>query len=58
VDVVIEELPNILQGFWLNIRLFLWSALFATVLGTILASFRVSPVPVLRGIGKIGRAHV
>ena len=39
------------DGFWLTIRLFLVSGLFSLVLGTILAAFRVSPIPALRGTG-------
>ncbi len=39
------------DGFWLTIRLFLVSAVLSLVLGTILAAFRVSPIPALRGVG-------
>jgi glutamate transport system permease protein len=39
------------DGFWLTIRLFLVAGLFSLVLGTILAAFRVSPIPALRGTG-------
>jgi glutamate transport system permease protein len=39
------------QGFWTTIRLFLVSGAFSLVLGTLLAAFRVSPVPILRGVG-------
>ncbi|WP_405060423.1 amino acid ABC transporter permease [Kribbella sp. NBC_01505] len=39
------------DGFWLTIRLFLVSAVLSMVLGTILAAFRVSPVPALRAVG-------
>jgi glutamate transport system permease protein len=39
------------DGFWLTIRLFVVAALLSLVLGTVLAAFRVSPVPALRGIG-------
>ncbi|WP_326637210.1 amino acid ABC transporter permease [Streptosporangium sp. NBC_01755] len=46
-----EEFRVILEAFWLTIRLTLTSGLVALVLGTILAGMRVSPLPVLRGIG-------
>ncbi|GAA0851242.1 amino acid ABC transporter permease [Streptosporangium amethystogenes subsp. fukuiense] len=46
-----EEFRVILEAFWLTIRLTLASGLVALVLGTILAGMRVSPLPVLRGIG-------
>jgi glutamate transport system permease protein len=39
------------DGFWLTIRLFLVAGVLSLVLGTILAAFRVSPVPALRGTG-------
>lgn len=39
------------EGFWTTLRLFLVSGLLSLVLGTLLAAFRVSPVPALRGIG-------
>jgi glutamate transport system permease protein len=51
VDVVIDALPDILAAFWLTIRLALASIVGAMLLGTVLAVFRVSPVPVLRWIG-------
>ncbi|MEU4608040.1 amino acid ABC transporter permease [Kribbella sp. NPDC023972] len=39
------------DGFWLTIRLFLVAGVLSLALGTILAAFRVSPVPALRGTG-------
>ena len=39
------------DGFWLTIRLFLVAGVLSLVLGTVLAAFRVSPVPALRGVG-------
>lgn len=53
MDVIIEAFPDILQAFWLNIRLALYSGALALVLGTLLAAFRVSPVTVLRVIGAL-----
>lgn len=40
-----------LNAFWVTIRLTFWSAIGATILGTILTAMRVSPVPVLRAAG-------
>ena len=42
--------PRFLE-FLVNVRLTLWSAFFAFVLGTVLAVMRVSPVGVLRAFG-------
>ncbi|MGZ0152649.1 amino acid ABC transporter permease [Kribbella sp. WER1] len=39
------------QGFWTTIKLFLISGVLSLVLGTLLGTFRVSPVPALRGTG-------
>jgi glutamate transport system permease protein len=51
VDVIRDAFPDILQAFWLNIRLALYSGIGALVFGTILAAMRVSPVPALRWVG-------
>jgi glutamate transport system permease protein len=39
------------QGFLTTIKLFLISGVLSLILGTVLAAFRVSPVPALRAIG-------
>nr|WP_238992940.1 amino acid ABC transporter permease [Jiangella aurantiaca] len=46
-----DELPLYWEGFRTTLALTLVSAAIALVLGTILGSFRVSPVPTLRGFG-------
>lgn len=51
MDVIIEEMPRILDAFLLTIKLAAYSAIGSLILGTILAVFRVSPVPMLRWIG-------
>jgi glutamate transport system permease protein len=53
MDRLINELPTILDAFWLTIRLAAVSIVGAMLLGTILAVFRVSPVPLLRGFGTV-----
>jgi glutamate transport system permease protein len=53
VDRLIDEMPTILDAFWLTIRLAAFSIVGSLVLGTILAIFRVSPVPILRGFGTV-----
>ena len=40
-----------LNAFWVTIQLTLFSALWALVIGTVLAAMRLSPVPVLRWLG-------
>jgi glutamate transport system permease protein len=39
------------EGFWTTLRLFVVSGVLSLVLGTVLAGFRVSPIPALRGVG-------
>ena len=51
MGVVFDNFDAYLDGFVTTLQLTLISGLLALVLGTLLAGFRVSPVPVLRGIG-------
>ncbi|WP_245580191.1 amino acid ABC transporter permease [Arthrobacter castelli] len=46
-----ELMRRLLDGFSMTLFLLGWSALFATIVGTMLAIFRVSPVPPLRAFG-------
>jgi glutamate transport system permease protein len=39
------------DGFWTTVRLFVVSGVLSLIIGTLLAAFRVSPVPALRGVG-------
>lgn len=51
MDTLIQEFDQILRGFYATLWLLLFSAVIATILGTIMASFRVSPIASLRAIG-------
>lgn len=51
MNAIIDNFPTILSGFWMTIRLTLISAVIALVAGTALAAMRVSPLPILRGVG-------
>ncbi|WP_029069254.1 amino acid ABC transporter permease [Jonesia quinghaiensis] len=42
---------DILGAYWVNIQLAFFSAVFALLLGLVLAMMRISPVPSLRGFG-------
>ncbi|HJR38160.1 MAG TPA: amino acid ABC transporter permease [Nocardioidaceae bacterium] len=42
---------RLIEGFSLTLQLLGWSALIATILGTVLASMRVSPIAPLRAFG-------
>ncbi len=51
LSVLTDNWEVFLEGFWTTIKLFVVSAVLSLVLGTVLAGFRVSPVPALRGVG-------
>lgn len=46
---------EVLPAFWVNIRLAFWSAIFALVIGTVVAVLRLSPVGILQ---RAGAAYV
>lgn len=46
-----ELVDRLLDGFLVTLRLLGWSGLFATVVGTVLAAMRVSPIAPLRAFG-------
>lgn len=48
---VIENFDVFASGFWLTLQLCILSAIGALLVGTIIAVFRISPVPPLRAIG-------
>jgi glutamate transport system permease protein len=51
VEVFTEYRDEIFAAFWITIKLTVYSAVGALVLGTVLAAMRLSPVPVLNWIG-------
>lgn len=51
MDLISESGSVILTSFGLTVRLAFFSGIFSLLLGVVLATFRVSPVPVLRWIG-------
>lgn len=51
MDAIIDNLSDILKGFQNTILLTLSAAVLATVLGTIVATMRVSPIQTLRELG-------
>ncbi|GAA4492414.1 amino acid ABC transporter permease [Actinoallomurus oryzae] len=48
-----QEFGTVMKAFWGTIRLALLSGIGSLVLGTVLASMRVSPTPVLRAAGGL-----
>ncbi len=44
---------DVLGAFWANIQLTFWAAIGALILGTVLASMRVSPIPLMRGFSTV-----
>ena len=51
MDALIAEFPRFVDGFLGTLRLCLFAAVGALLIGTLLAGFRVSPVPPLRFAG-------
>ena len=48
MGVLADNAGEILEGFWKTIQLFVLSGVASLLIGTVLASMRVSPIPVLR----------
>lgn len=46
-----ELIERLIEGFSVTLQLLGWSMLFATVIGTVLAAMRVSPITPLRAFG-------
>ena len=46
-----DHFDEILQGFWATVRLAAVAGVISLIIGTLLAGFRVAPVPVLRAFG-------
>lgn len=51
MDALIAEFPLFLGGFLGTLRICLFAAVGALLLGTLLAAFRVSPIPPMRWLG-------
>lgn len=45
------ETYDVLAAFWVNIQLSFWAAIWALIIGTVLALFRISPIPSLQWFG-------
>ncbi|WP_104179149.1 amino acid ABC transporter permease [Arthrobacter sp. B0490] len=45
------ETYNVPEAFWVNIQLSFWAAIWALIIGTVLALFRISPIPSLQWFG-------
>ncbi|MFQ6230900.1 amino acid ABC transporter permease [Nocardia sp. NPDC002869] len=50
-DLISEYDTQLLEAFWMTIKLTVFSAVGSLVLGTVVAGMRVSPVPVARWVG-------
>ncbi|MBF6181495.1 amino acid ABC transporter permease [Nocardia otitidiscaviarum] len=50
-DLISEYSDQLLDAFWVTIKLTVFSGVLALVLGTIIAAMRVAPVPVARWVG-------
>ncbi|MGO4103287.1 amino acid ABC transporter permease [Leifsonia sp. YAF41] len=53
MDTLINNLDLFVSGFRNTLILFFFSAIFALILGTVVGAMRVSPVPIMRGVGTV-----
>jgi len=53
VNTLLDNLDIFTKGFGNTLILFAWSAVGALILGTVVAAMRVSPVPIMRGVGTV-----
>lgn len=53
MEIFTEYRDQIFAAFWITVRLTMYSAVGALILGTLLASMRLAPVPVLNWLGAI-----
>lgn len=51
MEILTQHSSEILAAFWVTIKLTVYSAVGALVLGTVLAAMRLAPVPMLNWIG-------
>ncbi|UYM04565.1 amino acid ABC transporter permease [Solicola gregarius] len=51
MDVIWDSRDVILKSFWLTVQLLVISGVASMVVGTFLVTARVSPIPVVRGVG-------
>lgn len=52
MEILTQHSSEILAAFWVTIKLTVYSAVGALVLGTVLAAMRLAPVPMLNWIGR------
>jgi glutamate transport system permease protein len=53
VDALIENLPRFVDAFLMTLRLLVVSGLGALVIGTLIATMRISPITALRGFATV-----
>lgn len=51
MDVILDNLDRFAEGLWVTVQLTVLSFAFAFVIGVLIATFRVSPIPPLRAAG-------
>jgi glutamate transport system permease protein len=51
MNVLVDRFPLFASGFWLTLQLCILAGIGALLIGTVMATFRISPVPPLRAVG-------
>jgi His/Glu/Gln/Arg/opine family amino acid ABC transporter permease subunit len=53
ISVLIDNREEFLAGFWVTVRLVAFSFVIAMVVGTLVAAFRIAPIPWLQRLGGL-----
>jgi glutamate transport system permease protein len=53
ISVLTDNLDEFLAGFWVTVRLVVFSFVIAMVVGTLVAALRISPNPVVKRVGGV-----
>lgn len=52
MNVIVENFDLFVSGYWRSLQICLYGLLGSLLLGTVIAAFRVSPLPSLRAVGS------
>ena len=53
ISVLIDNREELLAGFWVTVRLVVFSFVIAMVVGTLVAAFRIAPIPWVQRLGLV-----
>jgi His/Glu/Gln/Arg/opine family amino acid ABC transporter permease subunit len=53
ISVLIDNREELLAGFWVTVRIVVFSFVIAMVVGTLVAAFRIAPIPWVQRLGGV-----